>query len=328
MNILIHVFSWPPANFSGADMMLYRLMQRMPKHTFKVQIDRYMKPTTNLQLPELYEWADCIWTHLIVSSPITAYARLHGKPVFNFVHNGNISTLPQNEPHNYMVFNSECLQRTTRMQHESIVVNPPVYAEEYERRTGQYVTMVNLTTQKGYGEFLHCANCFQHLKFMGVEGGYNTQMRQQSVWKNIHFKPHLPSLQPYLKDTGVLLVPSKNESWSLCASEAQACGIPVIAADLPGIRENLGDTALYGNYAANLRALYESHELYEKYVNLGLQNTAMKQEKQEKQLLQLDNFIKEKVELAPKKEKKVIYKPSTNGTGRFKKDSQVSKDIR
>jgi D-inositol-3-phosphate glycosyltransferase len=42
------------------------------------------------------------------------------------------------------------------------------------------------------------------------------------------------------RDADVLLVPSRSETFGLVALEAQACGIPVVAADVPGLEAVVG----------------------------------------------------------------------------------------
>jgi glycosyltransferase involved in cell wall biosynthesis len=54
---------------------------------------------------------------------------------------------------------------------------------------------------------------------------------------------HEPDLSRVVAAAAALVVPSWYEGFGLPALEALACGTPVVAADLPALREVLGDQA-------------------------------------------------------------------------------------
>jgi glycosyltransferase involved in cell wall biosynthesis len=125
---------------------------------------------------------------------------------------------------------------------------------------------------------------------------------------NLTYKPF--TLPISYDNTRILIVPSKKESWSLCASEAMASGIPVVCADLPGLHENCGNAAIYCNTLRDyVNAIgWLSEEItYNKMAEAGKKRIA--ERNHEQQLDNLYNFIadkipgKEKIEVKPEKEK-------------------------
>jgi glycosyltransferase involved in cell wall biosynthesis len=59
-----------------------------------------------------------------------------------------------------------------------------------------------------------------------------------------------------------LVMPSLEEGFGLPVAEAMACGAPVIASEIPALREVSGGAALHtGDYASAMKALLGSHEL-------------------------------------------------------------------
>ena len=54
-----------------------------------------------------------------------------------------------------------------------------------------------------------------------------------------------PDIGRVYGESRVVLIPSAEESFGLVGVEAQSNGVPVIASDLPSLRESLGDGALF-----------------------------------------------------------------------------------
>ncbi len=76
------------------------------------------------------------------------------------------------------------------------------------------------------------------------------------------------TLAQYYRDADVVLVPSRSETFGLVALEAQACGTPVVAADVPGLEAVVGrgGTLVPGHdpadhAAAVLRYLTDDHHV-------------------------------------------------------------------
>lgn len=125
----------------------------------------------------------------------------------------------------------------------SIVVRPPATEPRarIERPDDGYVTLVSMVPNKGPEIFYALAEANPRLPFMGVRGGYEAWLEDIRQTKNVRIHPHTRDMASVYKDTSVILMPSKYESYGLVAVEAMARGIPVIATDTPGLRECAGE---------------------------------------------------------------------------------------
>lgn len=326
LKILCHIrTSYPPRALSGADIMCERINTFMAAKGCEViaVVDMNIQPyewkgvqvmTSNHRLGEKYEWADVIITHLINKSESTALAARFNKPIFHVCHNDNTSTLQSGTPNNYVIYNSEHLRRASPVQLPGIVVNPPTWVQDWkftQHHDNQWHLLVNCVANKG-GEMLYqLATEFPLMQFRGVKGGYGQQIIRSTPSNNLHYREHTADMRSVYDQTRVVIIPSIKESWSFVGAEAQACGIPVVCSDLPGLRENLGDAAIYCN---NKREFMEAisklkeEETYTQFAAAGRINQENKNYRA--QLDNLFNFMcmkagKEQLQEQPK-EKAVV----------------------
>jgi len=352
--------SYQPTAKSGADMMCERINTYLAAkgHDVITMIDgcqqdytyKGVKVTNNRYLVgEKYDWCDVVITHLVHKGEAVQIAKRFNKPVFHVVHNGNGTTLPANTPDNYLIYNTYHLHNTSPHGLPSLVVQPPTWQDHWRRvSNGQYITLVNCVANKGHETMVQLARAMPSFKFMGVYGGYGNQLHRPI--SNIRYRAYTDNMQEIYNETRIIIVPSISESWSLVAAEAQACGIPVICSDLPGLRENMGDSAIYcrntRDYMDGILKL-QHPEMYYHYRNLGWQRQIEREQAHLQQLSDMEKYMqqvvddkkgvekvdirevsllpdgsygigynvpREKVETpaAPTKEKKIITRPTTD----------------
>lgn len=124
---------------------------------------------------------------------------------------------------------------------DSQVLHPPVpHADPVTGGTA--VTLINCTPAKGSQVFWDLAVANPDREFLAVRGGYGEQDIRSCP--NVEIIDH-GALDDVWSRTRVLLVPSRLESYSMVAVEAATRGVPVLARDLPGIREAVGSGAIY-----------------------------------------------------------------------------------
>ena len=127
----------------------------------------------------------------------------------------------------------------------SIVVYPPVYWRDYQTETTrEYVTLINLNKNKGGKVLINIAKAMPEVKFMGVKGGYDSQIQDKRL-RNVEYVPNTSHIKDIYAKTGILLVPSKEESWGRVAVEAMSSGIPVVAHPAPGLLESCGEAGIF-----------------------------------------------------------------------------------
>ncbi len=78
------------------------------------------------------------------------------------------------------------------------------------------------------------------------------------------------------RKTKLILMPSKQESWGRVATEAHCSGIPVIASDVEGLPESVGEGGITISLDAGIEKWQESldyilnDDVYDDYVNRSL----------------------------------------------------------
>lgn len=144
------------------------------------------------------------------------------------------------------VFNSTFLANLANRNVNHVVVSPPIDRRRVLAPAGlerRFVTIVSLFVNKGPHVFYALARAFPERRFLGIAGGYGEQQHEELP--NVEHRRNTAEMSAVFGETGVLLLPSGEESFGMAAVEAQANGVPVIASDLPSLRESLGDGALF-----------------------------------------------------------------------------------
>ena len=104
--------------------------------------------------------------------------------------------------------------------------------------------MVNPVVVKGIRQFLQLAQAFPERRFLVVEGwGTPPRIREEigRVPNVTHLSNQLDMREVY-RQTHLLVVPSQwNEAFGRVVVEAQASGIPVVASEVGGLPEAVGD---------------------------------------------------------------------------------------
>ena len=144
------------------------------------------------------------------------------------------------------VFNSVFLFNLANHNVHHVVMSPPVDLERVEALAGverKHITLVSLFVNKGPHVFYALARRMPDRSFLAVKGAYGEQVIEELP--NVTFRETTPAMGRVYGESRVVLMPSADESFGLVAIEAQSNGVPVIASDIPSLRESLGDGAIF-----------------------------------------------------------------------------------
>ena len=164
---------------------------------------------------------------------------------------GHESSVPR-DPHIRMTANSRYISALVheRFGKTPALVYPIVRTERYRTAASgrQFVTLINPARSKGRDLVLAVADRLRHREFLLVESWTLPPAEREALLAsiasrpNVHFRPRGRDMRSVYADTSVLLVPSvKPEAFGRVILEAHANGIPVIARDVGGVAEALGD---------------------------------------------------------------------------------------
>lgn len=189
---------------------------------------------------------DIILTQLECAQRAWLLGRQLGKPTIQLVHNNTEYSRTIAERYtDYLVFNSEHIAKDlSYIDKPSVVMYPIVDPKCYNVQSScRYITLINLSDgvepfyDKGFRTFYELARRNPQLEFLGVKGAYGTQVIPSPLPANITIWEHTNNILDVYRQTAVLLMPSKTESYGRVAVEAACSGIPTISCDLPGPRE-------------------------------------------------------------------------------------------
>jgi glycosyltransferase involved in cell wall biosynthesis len=82
------------------------------------------------------------------------------------------------------------------------------------------------------------------VQFMGVKGGYSNQVIDSNPPSNLTYIDNQKDITVVFKKIGILVMPSKNETWGRTAVEAMSAGVPVIHSEAPGLVECVGGAGI------------------------------------------------------------------------------------
>lgn len=142
-----------------------------------------------------------------------------------------------------VVFNSDASRAESAWAGPSVTCRPVVWADQHRTTPGDRVTLVNLSEPKGGQIFWQLAERLPDLRFLGVKGGYGTQVKPRA--RNIDIIGTQTDMREVWSRTRVLVMPSAAETWGRVGVEAMASGIPVVAHPTPGLRESLGGAGIF-----------------------------------------------------------------------------------
>ncbi len=201
----------------------------------------------------VWDWADLVFTQLSGTGYALNKSRLSPKKLINFAHNNaGYPQIPLRK-NVFTVYNCQNTANELHYKHDSFTLPPPVFKEHYkdvDRSNAEYITLINHNENKGGKILIDIAKAMPDYKFMAVQGGYYKQIYSKEP--NINYVPMVDDIRPYLAQTRILISPSEYESYGQAQVEAMCCGIPVIATNLPGFREALGDSGIYINDRNNV----------------------------------------------------------------------------
>lgn len=178
-----------------------------------------------------------------------------------------------------LVYNSESMKHHFDVYKNTFVLYPPVDCNKYNTNTNnKYVTIINVSKLKGGNQLIKIAKQMPNIQFLGVKGGYDKQIIDESV-KNIKYVENTKDIKSIYAQTDILLIPSNPETWGRTATEAMCSGIPVIAHPTEGLKENLSYAGIFidkestEEWVAQIKLLKEDRNEYIKLSEKGKQRS-------------------------------------------------------
>ncbi|MFE9382381.1 glycosyltransferase family 4 protein [Streptomyces sp. NPDC007025] len=291
MRLVARVHAAPPEHNAGAEHMLISMLRPLVErgHEVEVWLSRYGKAhevyeyrgirivplESRLDFATAVRRADVLVSHLECVPSTSSLARGYGKPMVVICHNTHRTTFRDAAAGQtaLAVYNSRWMEAEAELffaeypksvrPASSLIVRPPVFADEYKAKPGSAVTLINCCEAKGGNVLRRLAERMPEQQFLAVRGAYGEQVDFDGL-DNVEVLPQVPGedmAQQVYARTRVLLMPSSYESWGRAGCEALASGIPVVAHPTPGLCESLGEAGIFvdrndlDGYEAVLRRL-------------------------------------------------------------------------
>jgi glycosyltransferase involved in cell wall biosynthesis len=275
MQVVARLHAAPPRHNAGAEWMAWSMFRALVErgHDVTVWLSRYGEDhepyeldgvkvvplESRLDFATAVRRASVLVSHLENVKPTAALARGYGKPFVAICHNTFTPTFKDMASGGtaLAVYNSQWMQREAEVffaeypkairPDQSLIIRPPVFAEDYAAKPGDRITLVNTNPDKGGGLFRDLAKRMPDREFLAVMGAYGEQTDYSGL-SNVEVIEHVSGhemREAVYSRTKVLLMPSFYESWGRAGVEALASGIPVLAHPTPGLCESLAEGGIF-----------------------------------------------------------------------------------
>ena len=271
LRVVARVHAYPPLHNAGAEWMLHSMLRALVErgHEVTVWLSRYstlreayeldgvrvVPFAAQLDIGAQIKRADVAISHLENVPSLGALSRGFKAKFVALCHNTFPRSFQDASGAALAVYNSAWMRQEADAYYadkanapaESLVIRPPVFADDYRTSPGEAITLVNANEDKGGDLLWRLASRMPEQQFLGVRGAYGVQVAPPEALPNLEYVEHVPghdmAEQVYAR-TRVLLMPSRYESWGRVGVEAMASGIPVVGHPTPGICEMLGNAAI------------------------------------------------------------------------------------
>lgn len=261
MKVYAHLYSYPPLRLLGGEMMTSMLLSALAErgHEVKVATIAPCEPFVRggvgvspylVDLLSTRETApDVFITHPELAEVSYWRAAGYGSRMVAIVHNLEERTLRGLSEYGWDVVVANSVETQSALAAEgieSIVLRPPTryLPPPRARLPRRFITLVNLSAAKGGHLFWELAERMPDHDFLGILGGYGGQIIHEGR-PNVTITSSTDGMGLMLALTRALIMPSEKETWGMVGCEALVAGVPVLASDLPGTREALGDGARF-----------------------------------------------------------------------------------
>lgn len=262
-------------------------LERLPgRRTGTVDLDGFVHVTSPVPQNALSGVLDDLRPDVIVGNSlerlswrrIRAAAAQCGTPTVLYIREeDSLGHLVRGEEPDAVVANAEALRTAVERRGFECVVVPSVIDVERTRTasTRRTVLAINPIETRGGGIVWQVAAALPDIPFVVQEswplkGKELFSVEQHTrAHPNVEFRRAAPPSPGLYGDARLLMVPYRVDNRPRVIAEAQANGIPIIAADLPALREAVGDGGLLVDledidaWCTAIRSLYEDDELYE-----------------------------------------------------------------
>jgi len=274
LRVLGYTPSYLPDDPGGSEVTLHWMLRQLREngHEPRVLIDRdaaadhvvddiAVVTSDSRRVAALqFDWADVVLAQLGTRNRAIRLAASRRRPLAFYTQLGNTPRHAMFGNPEVNLFNSEFTLAQYPWVGDGIVFHPPVDIDDYRVERGDAITLVNLSALKGGELFWELARLLPDRPFLAVRG-WGAQIVPHDVPANVTLIERTPDIRSVYAKTRVLLVPSVYESYGRVGLEAACSGIPTIAHPNAGLREALGDAAIWadrgdvGAWVAALRAL-------------------------------------------------------------------------
>ncbi|MDQ1429588.1 MAG: hypothetical protein QOF40_190 [Actinomycetota bacterium] len=251
--------SYLPTSQAGSEVTLHRVLRdlRDRGHEVRVMVDGHAETATVDEIQvvagdaratrrAMFEWCDVVIAQLGARGPALRLAAQFDRPLVFYMQIGNTPQHILWGAPDLTIFSSDYVRREFAWIERAIVVHPPIDEVDYLTPRGDAVTLINLSRLKGGQLLPELAERLPDHRFIGVRG-WGAQLVPSTTPSNLTILGHQADMRTVYGMTRVLLVPSIYESYGRVGLEAAVSGIPSIAHPSGGVREALGDAALWAD---------------------------------------------------------------------------------
>ena len=259
----------------------------------------------------LVEWSEIIMTQLGYTEITLDYINDY-RPIVYVSHNTYYNDLKflEGRDNVSIIYNSQTAKTLSPYTNNSMVLIPPQILKRTAKDAinHKYITLINHSKDKGGKILKKLAKALPAYKFMAVKGGYAEQVKQPEC---VTVKENTNNISDIYNETRIILMPSNYESWGMVGSEALTNGIPVIASNCFGLKENLGSAGIFCEEIEEwIKAikLLDNPVIYKRKQEQGLLRALELIEQNKKELDEAEEFMQKEIDKYQNKFIKLMYR--------------------